>query len=41
MQQPLAIAVIGGFFVSTLLLLFALPLVFGLMQRKSVEARQA
>jgi multidrug efflux pump subunit AcrB len=32
MQQPLAIAVIGGFSVSTLLLLFALPMVFGLMQ---------
>jgi len=31
MQQPLAIAVIGGFSVSTLLLLFALPTVFGLM----------
>lgn len=34
MQQPLAIAVIGGFSVSTLLLLFALPMVFGLMQKK-------
>jgi multidrug efflux pump subunit AcrB len=34
MQQPLAIAVIGGFSVSTLLLLFALPMVFGLMHRE-------
>lgn len=33
MQQPLAIAVIGGFSVSTLLLLFALPMLFGLMHR--------
>jgi multidrug efflux pump subunit AcrB len=31
MQQPLAIAVIGGFTVSSLLLLFVLPMVFGLM----------
>lgn len=37
MQQPLAIAVIGGFSVSTLLLLFALPMVFGLMQKQTVE----
>lgn len=37
MQQPLAIAVIGGFSVSTLLLLFALPMVFGLMQKKASE----
>ncbi len=34
MQQPLAIAVIGGFSVSTLLLLFALPMVFGLVGKR-------
>ena len=33
MQQPLAIAVIGGFSVSTLLLLFALPMLYGLVHR--------
>jgi CzcA family heavy metal efflux pump len=38
MQQPLAIAVIGGFSVSTLLLLFALPMLFGLLHRQSSRA---
>jgi multidrug efflux pump subunit AcrB len=33
MQQPLAIAVIGGFTVSTLLLLFALPLLYSVVAR--------
>ncbi|HUI65225.1 MAG TPA: efflux RND transporter permease subunit [Bacteroidota bacterium] len=33
MQQPLAIAVIGGFSLSSLLLFFALPLIYRLMKR--------
>ena len=33
MQQPLAIAVIGGFSVSSLILLFGLPLIYRLMRR--------
>ena len=33
MQQPLAIAVIGGFSVSSLLLFFGLPLVYNLLKR--------
>lgn len=34
MQQPLAIAVIGGFCVSSLLLFFVLPLVYRSMSRR-------
>jgi HAE1 family hydrophobic/amphiphilic exporter-1 len=39
MQQPLAIAVIGGFCVSSLLLLFLLPVFYVLLlgQRNSLE----
>ncbi len=38
MQQPLAIAVIGGFSVSSLMLFFALPMIVGiLMSRSSVK----
>jgi len=33
MQQPLAIAVIGGFSVSSLLLFFGLPLIYRLLKR--------
>jgi multidrug efflux pump subunit AcrB len=39
MQQPLAIAVIGGFSVSTLLLMFVLPQVYGLLGKKPSNAR--
>ena len=34
MQQPLAIAVIGGFSLSSVLLLFGLPLLYRLMKRR-------
>jgi multidrug efflux pump subunit AcrB len=37
MQQPLAIAVIGGFSVSSLLLFFALPLFYRLFHRRGHE----
>ena len=40
MQHPRAIAVPGGFSVSTLLLLFALPMVFGLMQKWGARHRE-
>jgi multidrug efflux pump subunit AcrB len=33
MQQPLAVAVIGGFSLSSLLLFFCLPLVYRLLRR--------
>ena len=33
MQQPLAIAVIGGFSVSSLILFFGLPLIYRLLKR--------
>jgi multidrug efflux pump subunit AcrB len=33
MQRPLAIAVIGGFSLSSLLLIFVLPLVYRLFKR--------
>ena len=34
MQQPLAIAVIGGFSVSSLILFFGLPMIYSLLRRK-------
>ena len=34
MQQPLAIAVIGGFSISSLLIFFALPPLYRLLRRK-------
>jgi multidrug efflux pump subunit AcrB len=33
MQQPLAIAVIGGFSVSSIILLFGLPLIYRMLRR--------
>jgi cobalt-zinc-cadmium resistance protein CzcA len=33
MQQPLAVAVIGGFTMSSLLLLFLLPLILGMTKK--------
>jgi multidrug efflux pump subunit AcrB len=33
MQQPLAIAVIGGFSVSSVILLFGLPAIYRILQR--------
>lgn len=36
MQRPLAIAVIGGFSVSSLILLFGLPMIYRLMQRRQM-----
>jgi HAE1 family hydrophobic/amphiphilic exporter-1 len=36
MQQPLAIAVIGGFATSSFLLLFGLPMIYRLLRRDRV-----